>query len=155
MLLVVCGYSMSFGPLTWLLTSELFPAEIRGRALGCSTVVTYLGAALVSATFLSARSAVGAPAVFGAYLAATAAGAAFACRAIPDTRERSPREIDQELDRMPWWSHPSSSRQRIGGGSGHPGDSQHAYLWSTPIADSSDGSRSDRRGLETELSTIS
>lgn len=31
--LVVLGYSASYGPLTWLLTSELFPTEIRGRAL--------------------------------------------------------------------------------------------------------------------------
>lgn len=60
-LLVVCGYSMSFGPLTWLLTAELFPTEIRGRALGASTIVTYLMAALVTQTFLTTSTLLGGP----------------------------------------------------------------------------------------------
>jgi hypothetical protein len=155
MLLVVCGYSMSFGPLTWLLTSELYPAEIRGRALGCSTIVTYLCAALVSATFLSARNVWGAPAVFGSYLAVTVAGIIFAHQAVPDTREKSSDEIDRELLAMPWWS----SRLRVGSSGAeydNPGDgSQHTSLWSAPFHDGSDYSRNPRRGLEAELPPIS
>ena len=30
----VASYSLGFGPVTWLVVSELFPDEIRGRALG-------------------------------------------------------------------------------------------------------------------------
>ena len=37
-LISVCGavasYSLGFGPITWLVVSELFPDEIRGRTLG-------------------------------------------------------------------------------------------------------------------------
>jgi len=102
-LLVVCGYSMSFGPLTWLLTSELFPTELRGRALGFSTIVTYMCGALVTFTFLSAQEQFGATAVFCFYLLVTSLGFVFAFTAVPDTKEKSPEEIGEDLDKMLWW----------------------------------------------------
>ena len=45
---VVIGYASSFGPLTWLIVSEMFETHVRGRALGYSSIITYLNAALVS-----------------------------------------------------------------------------------------------------------
>ena len=66
-LLVVCGYSMSFGPLTWLLTSEIFPTEIRGRALGYSTIISYMCGALSTQTFLWSQSILGPSFVFGIF----------------------------------------------------------------------------------------
>jgi MFS family permease len=102
-LCVVFGYSASFGPLTWLLTSELFPTDIRGRALGTSTIVTYFCAWLVTSTFLSMQSAIGAPTVFVIYGSITLLGIAFAYLAIPDTGNKSAEEIDDELKQMWWW----------------------------------------------------
>lgn len=102
-LLVVCGYSMSFGPLTWLLTSELFPTDIRGRALGVSTIITYLCASLVTFTFLSAQALVGASIVFMMYLFVTCTGLIFALLAIPDTGGKNANEIEGDLDSMLWW----------------------------------------------------
>lgn len=117
-LLVVSGYSMSFGPLTWLLTSELFPTEIRGRALGFSTIITYLCGALVTVTFLSSQEFFGPSPVFCFYLLITCLGIFFAYAAIPDTKDKSAEEIDEELDRMPWeqsvW-HLLPGHQGIGG----------------------------------------
>jgi MFS family permease len=102
-LLVVSGYSMSFGPLTWLLTSELFPAEIRGRALGANTIVTYLCAAVVTYTFLSSQELFGSTFVFGFYLIVTCLGFLFAYTAIPDTGEKTVEEIENDLKGMLWW----------------------------------------------------
>jgi Sugar (and other) transporter len=102
-LLVVCGYSMSFGPLTWLLTSELFPTDIRGRALGASTIVTYICASVVTFTFLSAQALVGASIVFFIYFLITGLGFVFALLAIPDTGGKNPEEIEDDLDGMLWW----------------------------------------------------
>lgn len=102
-LLVVSGYSMSFGPLTWLLTSELFPAEIRGRALGANTIVTYLCAAFVTSTFLSSQELFGSTFVFGFYLIVTCLGFLFAYTAIPDTGEKTVEEIEYDLKGMLWW----------------------------------------------------
>jgi hypothetical protein len=102
-LLVVCGYSMSFGPLTWLLTSELFPTDIRGRALGASTIVTYLCASIVTRTFLSAKSKLGPSMVFGFYCVITMMGVVFEYLAIPDTAEKSAEQIEVSLNEMYWW----------------------------------------------------
>lgn len=102
-LLVVCGYSMSFGPLTWLLTAELFPTEIRGRALGASTIITYLCASLVTNTFLSASSAIGHARVFAIYCVITTFGIIFAFLAVPDTGEKSVDQIDDAMKSMWWW----------------------------------------------------
>mmetsp|Transcript_4168 Transcript_4168/g.11923 ORF Transcript_4168/g.11923 Transcript_4168/m.11923 type:complete len:209 (-) Transcript_4168:660-1286(-) len=102
-LLVVSGYSMSFGPLTWLLTSELFPTDIRGRALGASTIITYLSAAAVTRTFLSAQDMLGPSKVFAFYMMMTLLGWVFAYLAIPDTGERTVDEVEVALCQMPWW----------------------------------------------------
>ena len=50
----VCAYSFSFGPVTWVLLSEVFPAATKGRAMALATSLNWLGNSLVSATFLSA-----------------------------------------------------------------------------------------------------
>jgi MFS family permease len=103
-LLVVCGYSMSFGPLTWLLTSELFPTDIRGRALGATTIVTYSAAAFVTSTFLSSQKWLGGTSfVFALYFVVTAMGLVFAFMAIPDTKDKSVQEIQDDLNDMMWW----------------------------------------------------
>ena len=34
---VVAFYALGFGPVTWLIVSEMFPDEIRGRAIGIAS----------------------------------------------------------------------------------------------------------------------
>lgn len=84
-LLVVTGYSMSFGPLTWLITSELYPSEIRGRALGLSTIITYICAILVTSTFLSIQHIIGSSTLYICYMIITLIGIVYAYYTIPDT----------------------------------------------------------------------
>jgi MFS transporter, SP family, galactose:H+ symporter len=100
---VVSGYSCSFGPLTWLLTSELFPSNIRGRALGASTITTYFSAALVTSTFLSLQAVIGNSAVFLLFGVVTFIGMIFVFIAIPDTGGKTSKEIDTEIRNMLFW----------------------------------------------------
>lgn len=102
-MLVVCGYSMSFGPLTWLVTSELFPTDIRGRALGFSTILNFASAILVTSTFLSMQSALGSTVLFAFYLFITLLGMLIAIIGVPETKEKSVRDIDLQLDHMILW----------------------------------------------------
>ena len=108
-LFMAMGYAGSFGPLTWLLTSEMFPSEIRGRALGSSTVLSYFSASLVSFTFLSVQQrfdSLAAP--FMMYLVITTISIIFAVVAIPDTGSQSPLDIHQNLQSMWFWRKVSS-----------------------------------------------
>ena len=50
----VCAYSFSFGPVTWVILSEIFPAATKGRAMAFTTSFNWLGNFVVSATFLQA-----------------------------------------------------------------------------------------------------
>jgi len=104
-ILVVCGYSMSFGPLTWLLTSEIFPTDIRGRALGYTTIVSYMCGAISTETFLFTQSILGPSVVFGMYCIVTVTGMLFAYLAIPDTGGKTVEQIDESLNRMSWWKY--------------------------------------------------
>ena len=104
---VAGGYACSFGPLTWLLVSELFPSSIRGRALGASTIITYIAAALVSYSFLSVQVMFGPSVPFAIYFIVTLVSICFTIVAIPDTTvmgcsSTSP-SIEDALDDLWLW----------------------------------------------------
>ncbi|KAL9179800.1 hypothetical protein ACHAXT_007770 [Thalassiosira profunda] len=101
---IAVGYAASYGPLNWLITSELFEPAIRGRALGFATVVTYLAAGLVSRTFLSLQGAIGLSATFALYWVATFVSMLLAWMGLPDTGgERTPAQITLEIDSLWLW----------------------------------------------------
>mmetsp|Transcript_37160 Transcript_37160/g.80210 ORF Transcript_37160/g.80210 Transcript_37160/m.80210 type:complete len:682 (+) Transcript_37160:204-2249(+) len=101
---VAIGFAASFGPLTWLITSELFPSSIRGRALGFANVVVYMSAGLVSRTFLSIQKGIGLSGCFALYWIATFTALSLAWLGMPDTGgEKSPEEIERELNDMWIW----------------------------------------------------
>lgn len=52
----VCSYSFGFGPITWVILSEIFPASSKGRAMAFATAFNWFGNIIVSATFLEATS---------------------------------------------------------------------------------------------------
>ena len=50
----VCAFSFSFGPVTWLILSEIYPPSTKGRAMALSVAVNWLGNVAVSSTFMQA-----------------------------------------------------------------------------------------------------
>jgi len=82
---VVAGFALSYGPITWLVTSELSPSSIRGRMLGFYTVLTHGAAALVSYTFLSGQEKHGEAYPFWLYFICSAVSFAFIVLAVPET----------------------------------------------------------------------
>ncbi len=100
---VAGGYAASFGPLTWLLVSELFPSAIRGRGLALSTIITYIAGAIVSYSFLSIQTIFGQSAPFAIYFILTLFSIGFAYVAIPDTAGKDPESIHQELEQRWSW----------------------------------------------------
>ena len=51
MLVYVASFAMSWGPVTWVLLSEIFPNKIRGRAMALAVTVQWVSNYLVSWTF--------------------------------------------------------------------------------------------------------
>jgi len=51
MLIYVAGFAMSWGPVTWVLLSEIFPNKIRGRALAVAVAAQWISNYIVSWTF--------------------------------------------------------------------------------------------------------
>ncbi len=101
---VAAGYAMSFGPLTWLITSELFSSLIRGRALGFATVITYVAAGIVSRTFLSLQNEIGLSKCFSLYWIATFISIVFVWFGVPETgNERTVDEIKRDIDKLWLW----------------------------------------------------
>jgi MFS family permease len=108
---VAAGYAASFGPLVWLLVSELFPSIVRGRALAGSTITSYASAALVSYTFLSFQKNFGLAVPFGLYFVLTTLSIAFTILAIPDTANMTSEEIMLHLETMWWWRRRSAENK--------------------------------------------
>ena len=124
---VAMGYAASYGPLTWLITSELFPSSIRGRALGFATIVTYMSAGLVSRTFLSMQQGLGLSSSFALYAVATLVSILLVWTGVPDTGgEKTPEEIEGELNDL--WRHQSRCPLFLRRGSRRAGERSSSYL---------------------------
>jgi SP family xylose:H+ symportor-like MFS transporter len=51
MLLYIAGFAVSWGPVTWVLLSEIFPNQIRGKAMAVAVAAQWVANFIVSATF--------------------------------------------------------------------------------------------------------
>ena len=51
MLLYTAGFAVSWGPVTWVLLSEIFPNQIRGKAMALAVAMQWIANYLVSWTF--------------------------------------------------------------------------------------------------------
>ena len=94
----VAAYSFSFGPVVWLLLSEIFPASIKGRAMAVSTSVNWAANLAISATFLRTIQLLSLGGVFGGYAALTFVSVAFIFFAVPETRNKPLHRIAKELE---------------------------------------------------------
>ncbi len=98
-LVFVAGFSLSWGPIGGVITSEIFPNRIRGRALALAAtissitnlVVTWSFPVLNNSSFLIDRFNHGAPYwIYGT----VAVLALFLLRFIPETKQKSLEEIE-------------------------------------------------------------
>jgi len=104
---VVAGFALSYGPITWLVTSELSPSSIRGRMLGFYQVLTHGSAAIVSYTFLSGQEKYGEAYPFWLYFFCSLASFAFIVAAVPETggvTGSDGEDVESLLDDTLFWS---------------------------------------------------
>jgi sugar porter (SP) family MFS transporter len=88
------AFNMGLGPGAWLYISEIFPTNVRGRAMSIATAVLWASCILVSNSFLTMVRALGPAGAFGVFAGICAFAALFFSR-LPETRGRSLEEIEQ------------------------------------------------------------
>src|SRR5262249_56312189 len=98
----IAGFSLSWGPVVWVLLSEIFPNAIKGRAMSLAVAAQWIANFLVSASFkvLDGNSTLNALFNHGfaywIYGAMSALAALLVIRYVPETKGRSLERV-QEL----------------------------------------------------------
>ena len=99
LILFVAAYSISFGPVTWIVLSEIFPRELRGRLFSFATSLNWAINLLISSTFLSfaqASGGLGWPFMLSAIFCSFSV--VFVYFVVPETKDKSLEEITAVLN---------------------------------------------------------
>ncbi|XP_048406337.1 solute carrier family 2, facilitated glucose transporter member 10 [Stegostoma tigrinum] len=97
MMAFVSAYSIGFGPMTWLVLSEIFPAGIRGRAFAFSSSFNWAANIIVTVTFLDVIDTIGLSGTFLFYGLVGFASVGFICLYLPETMGQSLEEINKHF----------------------------------------------------------
>ncbi|KAJ7538482.1 hypothetical protein O6H91_11G049900 [Diphasiastrum complanatum] len=97
LLMYVGCYQVSFGPISWLMISEIFPLRTRGRALSVSTLVNFASNAVVALSFAPIQELLGTPFTFVAFGAIGVGALLFIILTVPETKGLSLEEIESKF----------------------------------------------------------
>ncbi|VCX37820.1 unnamed protein product, partial [Gulo gulo] len=93
-MLFITGYAMGWGPITWLLMSEILPLQARGVASGLCVLVSWLTAFALTKSFLLVVNAFGLHVPFFFFAAVCLASLVFTGCCVPETKGRSLEQIE-------------------------------------------------------------
>ncbi|NXO80100.1 GTR10 protein, partial [Sitta europaea] len=99
MMAFVSAFSIGFGPMTWLVLSEIYPAGIRGRAFAFCNSFNWAANLLISLSFLDLIDAIGFSWMFLLYGLMGVMAVLFIYFFVPETKGQSLEEIDQQFSR--------------------------------------------------------
>lgn len=97
-LLTIGCYAMSLAPITWVLISEVFPADSRGRGVALSVSALWIASFLLTFSFPILQEKLGASGVFLLYSGICGAGFLFVYRTVPETKNKTLEQIEKELN---------------------------------------------------------
>lgn len=90
----IMGYAMGWGPITWLLMSEILPLKARGVASGLCVVVSWLTAFALTQLFLGVVEFFGLEVPFLFFAVICAGNVLFTACCVPETKRRSLEQIE-------------------------------------------------------------
>nr|XP_040016123.1 solute carrier family 2, facilitated glucose transporter member 12 [Gasterosteus aculeatus aculeatus]XP_040016124.1 solute carrier family 2, facilitated glucose transporter member 12 [Gasterosteus aculeatus aculeatus] len=97
LLVYVAAFSVSLGPMVYVVLSEIFPMGVRGRAVSVVSAVNWATNLLISMTFLTATEKIGVANMMFLYAAMSFVLLLFVIFCVPDTKGRTLEEISKEL----------------------------------------------------------
>ncbi|WP_454300028.1 MFS transporter [Salana multivorans] len=92
-----CG---TWGPVMWVMLSEIFPNRLRGAGMAVAVAVNWLANFLVTLTFPMLVDGVGLSATYGLYALLTAASFFFVRSRVPETRGRALEDMTDDATRL-------------------------------------------------------
>lgn len=99
LLIVLCAvylafFAVSYGPVCWIIVSELFPTRIRGRAMSVAIFALWTGCILVSLTFPYLLKHMPPAVPFWLYAASGPVAFLFTWFLVPETKGKSLEQIE-------------------------------------------------------------
>jgi MFS transporter, sugar porter (SP) family len=94
MIVYTASFMMSWGPICWVLVSEIFPNKIRGQAVAIAVAAQWLANFVVSSTFPPLLSFNGAL-PYAIYGTMAVIAAIFVWKMVPETKGKSLEEIEK------------------------------------------------------------
>lgn len=101
LLAYVAVFAVSFGTVTYVLISEIFPTRVRGAAASIATFALWGGNFLVSRYFPLLVERLGASPTFFVFAGTSLVALVFVLLVVPETRGRSLEEIERALHGRP------------------------------------------------------
>ncbi|KAG1365842.1 D-xylose-proton symporter-like 3, chloroplastic [Cocos nucifera] len=97
LLLYVGSYQVSFGPISWLVVSEIFPLRTRGRGISLAVLTNFGSNALVTFAFSPLKELLGPDNVFLLFGAIALLSLLFILFYVPETKGLSLEEIEAKI----------------------------------------------------------
>jgi len=97
LLLYVSCYQLSFGPIGWLMISEIFPLRLRGRGLSIAVLVNFGANAIVTFAFSPLKALLGSGVLFFIFSGIAVISLVFIYFIVPETKGLSLEEIEAKL----------------------------------------------------------
>jgi MFS transporter, SP family, galactose:H+ symporter len=95
LIIYILAFALSFGPVFWLMSAEIFPTRVRAIGASISSFANWTANLLVSITFLSLIGALGAPATFWLFAFFGILAFIFSWILVPETKGRSLEQIER------------------------------------------------------------
>ncbi|ERN08005.1 D-xylose-proton symporter-like 3, chloroplastic [Amborella trichopoda] len=97
LLLYVSCYQISFGPISWLMVSEIFPLHTRGRGISLAVLANFGSNAIVTFAFSPLKELLGAANLFALFGGIAMLSLLFVIFYVPETKGLSLEEIESKV----------------------------------------------------------
>ncbi|CAN1282691.1 D-xylose-proton symporter-like 3, chloroplastic [Linum perenne] len=97
LLLYVGCYQVSFGPISWLMVSEIFPLRTRGKGISLAVLTNFGSNAIVTFAFSPLKELLGAENLFLLFGAIAVVALVFTITIVPETKGLSLEEIESKV----------------------------------------------------------
>ncbi|KAL8089653.1 D-xylose-proton symporter-like 3, chloroplastic [Apium graveolens] len=97
LLLYVGCYQISFGPISWLMVSEIFPLRTRGKGISLAVLTNFGSNAIVTFAFSPLKELLGAENLFIVFAVIALISLAFVVIYVPETKGLSLEEIETKI----------------------------------------------------------